>query len=85
MGLAIPALLLIYWKITGSFGTWASILWPSSILLMGLEGPGPRSMWEIGQVYAILIAENVVLYLIVGLLTSPLLFFLRASATGKHY
>jgi hypothetical protein len=76
MGLAIPALLLIYWKIGGSVQTLASFLWPSSILLMGLEGPGTRSIWEIGQVYAILITENVVLYLIVGLLTSPLLFFL---------
>jgi hypothetical protein len=76
LGLVIPALLIIRWKLTGlPFGELESILWPSSILTMGLEGPSPRRTVEIVEVYAVLIAENVVLYVLVGLLTFPLVFW----------
>ena len=55
LGLVIPALLILRWKLTGaSFGEVESILWPSSILTMGLEGPSPRSGLEIVEVYAAL-------------------------------
>jgi len=77
LGLVIPALLILRWKLTGaSFGEVESILWPSSILTMGLEGPSPRSGLEIVEVYAALIGENVALYLLVGLLTCPILFLI---------
>jgi len=52
------------------------ILWPSSFFLMALEGA--RSEMDIVEVYSIVIAENVAVYLLVGLLTCPLAFlFLR--------
>jgi hypothetical protein len=77
LGLVIPALLIIRWRLTGaSFGEVESILWPSSILTMGLDGPGPRSNLSIVEVYAALIGENVVLYFLVGLLTCPVLFLI---------
>ena len=60
-GLAIPFALLLGWKLTGSFGELQLILWPSSILLMGLDGPSPRSNLDILETYAALIGENVVL------------------------
>ena len=77
LGLVIPALLILRWKSTGaSFGEAELILWPSSILTMGLDGPSPRSNLIIVEVYAALIAENAVLYLLAGLLTCPVLFLI---------
>ena len=77
LGLVVPALLLLRWKLTGSsFGQLEVILWPSSILTMGLEGPSPRSNLDIVEVYAALIAENIVLYLLIGLFTSPFFFLI---------
>jgi hypothetical protein len=73
LGLVIPAVLILRWKLTGSsFGQVELILWPSSILTMGLDAPSPRSNSDIVEVYAALIAMNGVLYLLVGLLTCPL-------------
>jgi hypothetical protein len=73
LGLATPLLFILHWKLTSSaFGEWEGILWPSSIFLMALEGT--RSNLDILEVYAIVIAENVALYLLVGLLTGPIVF-----------
>jgi len=75
LGLLIPAAFLLHWKLTDSpFGELEAILWPSSILSMGLEGPTPRSTLDIAEVFAVLIAENVLLYSLVGLLTCPFAF-----------
>lgn len=49
-----------------SFGEVELILWPSSFILMALEGPPERLVMVV--VYAIAIAANVLLYSIVGLL-----------------
>jgi hypothetical protein len=77
LGLVIPVLLLLRWKMTdSSFGQLEFILWPSSIMLMGLEGPSPRSSLNIAEVYAIVIAANVALYLLIGLLTCPFFFLI---------
>jgi hypothetical protein len=77
LGLVIPALLMLRWKLTGaSFGELESILGPSSILTMGLDGPGPRSNADVVEVYAALIGENVVLYSLVGLFTCPVFFLI---------
>lgn len=77
LGAAIPAVLILRSKlISFGFGQLDVILWPSSIFLMGLDGPDPRSSLDIVEVYAILIAENVALYTLVGLLTCPLLFLI---------
>ena len=72
MGLLAPVALILRWKLLGSmFGLMELVLWPSSILLMGLEGQ--RSVFIIILWYAIFIVANALLYSVVGLLTWPLL------------
>jgi len=72
IGLLVPVTLILRWKLLGStFGQIELILWPSSILLLGLEGQ--RSAFIIVLSYAIVIVANMVFYCIIGLLTWPLL------------
>ncbi len=72
IGLLVPVALILRWKFLGStFGQIELILWPSSILLMGLEGQ--NSTFTIILVYAMDIVANVVLYCIIGLLIWPAL------------
>jgi len=74
VGLLVPAALILRWKLLGSiFGRLELILWPSSIMLMGLEGPTQRSAVDIIEFYAIVIAANVVLYCTIALATWPVL------------
>ena len=74
VGLLVPAALILRWKLLDStFGKLEAILWPSSIMLMGLEGPTQRSALDIIQFYAIVIAANMVLYCAIGLLMWPVL------------
>jgi hypothetical protein len=74
LGLIVPAALILRWKLLGSiFGQLELILWPSSIMLMGLDGPTQRSAFDIIQFYAIVIVANMVLYCVIGLLTWPVL------------
>ena len=71
-GLLVPAALIVRWKSLGSaFGRIELILWPSSILLMGLEGN--IVAFIIILTYAMVIAANIVLYCVIGLLTWPVL------------
>jgi hypothetical protein len=75
-GLVMPLLLTLGWKVFGwGFGGLQVILWPSSIFLMGLDGPTPRGMLDITEIYSILAAENMILYSLVGSLTSPIVYF----------
>jgi hypothetical protein len=72
VGLLVPPALILRWKLLGLiFGRLELILWPSSILLMGLEGQ--HSALLIILVYATVIVVNIVLYCIIGLLTWPVL------------
>ncbi len=72
IGLLVPVALILRWKFLGStFGQIELILWPSSILLMGLAGQ--RSTFIIILSYAIDIVANIVLYCIIGLLMWPAL------------
>ena len=74
LGLLVPAALILRWKLLGStFGQLELILWPSSIMLMGLDGPAHRSAFDIILFYAIVIVANIVLYCVIGLLTWPVL------------
>lgn len=74
LGVLVPLALILRWKLLGSiFGRLELILWPSSIMLMGLEGPTQRSAVDIIEFYAIVIAANMVLYCVIGLATWPLL------------
>src|ERR1035438_4619475 len=60
-GLLVPVALILRWKLLGStFGQIELILWPSSILLMGLEGQ--RSAFIITLSYAMVIVANIVFY-----------------------
>ncbi|MGO8796295.1 MAG: hypothetical protein ACLQLC_15855 [Candidatus Sulfotelmatobacter sp.] len=71
-GLLVPVTLILCWKLLGStFGQIELILWPSSILLMGLEGQ--RSAFIIILSYAMVIVANIVFYCVIGLLTWLLL------------
>jgi len=75
-GLVMPLLLTSGWKVFGwGFGELQVILWPSSIFLMRLDGPTPRGMLDITEIYSILAAENMILYSLVGSLTSPIVYF----------
>jgi hypothetical protein len=68
IGLLVPVALILRWKLLGStFGQIELILWPSSIMLMGLEGQ--RSVFIIILSYAMVIMANIVFYCVIGLLT----------------
>jgi hypothetical protein len=72
LGLLVPAALILRWKLLGSnFGQLELILWPSSIVLMGIEGQ-PSTLTIILS-YAIVIVANIFLYCVIGLLTWPML------------
>jgi hypothetical protein len=74
IGLVVPAALILRWKLLGSiFGRLELILWPSSIMLMGLDGPTRRSAVDIIEFYAIVIVSNMVLYCLIGLVAWPVL------------
>jgi hypothetical protein len=76
LGLLVPAVLMLRWKLFGSmFGQIEAILWPSSIMLMGLEGS--VSMFYILLVYAMAFVGNVIIYSGIGLLTWPALHFVQ--------
>lgn len=69
-GLLLPLALILRWKIGGAgFGTLELVLWPASIMLMGLEG---NHTVAVLTTYTLLMAANVVLYAFVALLTWPL-------------
>jgi hypothetical protein len=71
LGLLVPVALILRWKLLGStFGQLELILWPSSIMLMGLAWPH-RSVFDVIQFYAIVVVANMVLYCVIGLLTWP--------------
>ena len=83
LGLLVPAVLILRWKLFGSmFGQIEAILWPSSIMLMILEGS--VSMLNILLVYAIALVGNVTIYSGVGLLTWPALRFVQRRHAQTH-
>lgn len=84
LGLLIPITFLLRWKIAGiGFGTLEFVLWPASIMLMGLEGN--HSMVVILISYALVLAANIVIYGFVALLTWPLLrLFLRRAQNAPQ-
>jgi hypothetical protein len=83
LGLLLPVALLLRWKIAGvGFGTLEFLLWPASIMLMGLEGN--HSLAVILTTYALLLAANVVLYTFVALLTWPSFRLLLRRMQSRH-
>lgn len=80
LGLLVPAVLLMRWKLFGAmFGQVEAIVWPSSIITLGLEGnPG---LGAILLVHALAILANVLAYSLMGLLVWPVArLFLRQSS-----
>jgi hypothetical protein len=72
IGLLVPIALILRWKFLGAmFGQIELILWPSSILLIGLEGQ--HSAVSIIMAYAMVIVANIALYCVIGLLARPVL------------
>jgi hypothetical protein len=72
IGLLVPVVLILRWKLLGStFGQTELILWPTSILLMGLEGQ--HSAFIIILFYAVVVMANIVFYCVIGSLTWLLL------------
>lgn len=61
------------------------VLWPSSIGLMAVaDAPTPYGKLDLAEIYAMLIAVNGALYLLVGLVTSPVVFLgLRARRNER--
>jgi hypothetical protein len=83
LGLLVPAVLTLRWKLLGSmFGQIEAILWPSSIMLMILEGS--VSIFYILLVYAIAWAGNVMTYSGIGLLTWPAIRFVQRRRAQSH-
>jgi len=59
LGIAVPMLLLVHHALFPLRGWGAEfILWPSSIMFMGLDTPTPAKISTVIVVYAIAIAEN---------------------------
>jgi hypothetical protein len=82
-GLLIPALILLYWTFSKTGAGREMVLWPSSLMFMGLDGPNPRLIIDIVIVYAIAWIENVVLYAIIGVLTWPLTYYILRLKSRK--
>lgn len=65
-GLLFPLCFCVHWFVFhGELSSMELLLWPSSILLMGL-GPGPEPTSTLVIAYLIVILENMVLYAAVG-------------------
>lgn len=72
IGVLVPVAFILRWKLLGStFGQLELIFWPSSILLIGLEGQ--RSVFTLILWYAMITVANISSYCVVGLLTWLLL------------
>ncbi len=78
VGLLLPLLMLLRWHLfpLSGLGAVELALWPSSIALIGVgDSPTPYSRLDLAGIYAMLIAVNGLLYLVVGLVTSPVMVF----------
>jgi hypothetical protein len=87
LGLLVPAVSCIHWFLFGGYASeFEFMLWPSSIMFMGLDGPTPVPTSTVVAVYATAMIENVVLYAVVGAfawLLVNLVFWLRALLVGR--
>lgn len=79
MGLLVPvAMMLSYSFFHTAVGSWATYLWPSAILLMGLDGPSSAKTSTIVFACGFSIGINAFLYAMVGAWTSlPVYLFRR--------
>jgi hypothetical protein len=86
LGLLVPAVSCIHWFLFGGHASeFEFMLWPSSIMFMGLDGPTPVPTSTIVAVYAIAMIENVALYAVIGAfawLLANLVLCLRGLLVG---
>jgi len=87
LGLLVPAVSCIHWFLfSGHASEFEFMLWPSSIMFMGLDGPTPVPVSTVVVVFAIALIENIVLYAVVGALAWLLVnvvFYLRGLLVGR--
>ncbi|MGB6829475.1 MAG: hypothetical protein WBE41_15620, partial [Terracidiphilus sp.] len=87
-GAAVSSILTAGWFIfhVGA-GEFAVTLWPSSIMFMALDTPGPAAVSTVVFVYAVAIVENIVLYATIGALACGMLrlvMWIRERLWPKH-
>lgn len=87
LGIAVPLFLIFrYLAFHVSFGKTEFLLWPSSLMFMGLDTPAsaPPSRSTVIIIYAVAFLENALLYAAVGAITWPLAYVVRKSRTHRH-
>ncbi|MGA7349842.1 MAG: hypothetical protein WBX06_01700 [Acidobacteriaceae bacterium] len=85
LGVVVPIVLTVCFLIFhANFGKNAATLWPSSLMFMALDTPTLAARSTVISVYAVAIAENALLYAIVGAVTWPLAYFLRRAFSSWH-
>jgi len=78
LGLFVPICLTLSIFLFGMhFGRLCPYFWPSSILLMGLDGPQTAPVSTVVFSYGLSWSINIFLYAIVGIWTSPILLLFR--------
>jgi hypothetical protein len=84
IGILVPLLLMLqFFVFRRSFGSIESWLWPSSIMFMALDAPG-TSRTTVSLVYAVAIAENAILYGVIGALTWLLVHVIERAVDRGH-
>jgi hypothetical protein len=71
LGLLVPAITAL----NSNLNDLELYLWPGSIMFLGLaDAPTPNSKTVVVEVWSIALASNIVLYALVGTLTSPIVY-----------
>jgi len=74
LGIAVPILLILFWT---NFGQAEFLLWPSSIMFMALDSPSPAAQSTVVAIYIFAVAENALLYAVIGAIIWPIAFVIR--------
>jgi hypothetical protein len=84
LGLAVPAGLLLWWHVSPYGAGEEEMLWPSSLMFLGLEGPTPEPTSTIVFVYALAFVENCILYAVIGALLWPIAYVIVQLRNRHH-
>jgi len=74
LGIAVPTLLMLFRR---DFGQAEFLLWPSSIMFMALDTPSPAAQSTGFAIYILAVAENALLYGVIGVILWPIAFVIR--------
>ena len=84
LGLLVPMTLLIrLFLFARSFSGWSVALWPSSLLLAGLDAAWPSPMGAAATLYVLALIINVLLYSGFGLVLWPLADLVRSRVNAR--